>query len=168
MCALKKFKPTPTPIPFDHPEEPADYSVTMLNYNLDEVFSKWILNYRVPAEYTDYWRNKIEIEVTDKIGSAAATWDVAGGRHLAVRPEFLNPGVIAHEQAHNSYALLTDAEKTQFAASLAELRKTSEKVKYLYIAKEYAIHGSDIEAHAEIYRYYNVPDEIKKYYPKFF
>ena len=98
----------------------------------------------------------------------SVTWNVPSGRHLAVRPEYLNPGVIAHEQAHNSYALLTDADKTQFAAKLAELRKSDEMVKYLYKVKKYAIHDSDIEAHAEIYRYVNVPDEIKQYYPRLF
>jgi hypothetical protein len=168
MCFFKKKTDNKKTYPFTHPEEPADNSVTMSNYNLDDVFSKWKLNYKVPAEYYDYWRNRIEIEITDTIGNPAATWDVPNGRHLAVRPEYLNPGVIAHEQAHNSYALLTDTDKTQFAAKLADLRKSSEMVKYLYKEKKYAIHDSDIEAHAEIYRYIDVPDEIKQYYPKLF
>lgn len=159
---------SPEPVPFDHPEEPANPSVTMSNYDLDAVLNKWLLDYNVPAEHHDFWKNKIEIEVTDTLGTPAATWDVPSGRHLAVRPEYLNPGVIAHEQAHNSYALLTDEEKTQFADDLAGLKVSNEKVKYLYQVKEYAIHGSDIEAHAEIYRYYDVPNEIRLYYPKLF
>ena len=163
MCLFKKKVILP------HPEELVNYDCTMENYNLDVIFQKWYDDYLVPVEYRDYWRNQIEIEVTDTLPYEAATWEVNGKRHLAVRPEWLNAGVIAHEQAHNSYALLTECEKLAFADLHTKLKKSNEMVKYLYSINSYGLHN-DIEGHAEIYRYLGqgMPQELKQYYPKLF
>jgi hypothetical protein len=152
-----------------HPEEPADYSITMANYNIDAVFDKWMLGYRVPAENRDYWRNAIEIEVTSALESPAATWDNrrTGKRHLAVKPEYLNPGVLAHEQAHKSYALLTEQQKREFSTAYTPLKTTNPLITYLYSINRYGT-TSDIEGHAELYRFLceKMPSVLKKFYPK--
>jgi hypothetical protein len=159
MCFKKKYT-------LLHPEEQPDYSITMQNYNLDVVFDKWFNDYQVPMDEWDYWRNKIEVDVTDTLSYPAATWDTPNGRHLAVRPEYLNAGIIAHEQAHNSYALLTITDKANFAIDLEPLKKTG-IVQYLFSVNSYGL-SNPVESHAEIYRYISVPLELRKYYPKLF
>ena len=157
------------PLTIPHPEEAADYSITMDNCDVDTVFNKWMLDYQVPAENHDYWRNVIEIEVTDTLASPAATWDntATGKRHLAVKPAYLNPGVLAHEQAHNSYALLTTQQKKEFSTAYTPLKTSDPLIVYLYSINSYGT-TSDIEGHAEVYRFLNekMPETLKKYYPK--
>jgi hypothetical protein len=161
--------PPLTPLPIPHPEEAADYTVTMNNYNIDAVFNKWMHDYQVPAGNYDYWRNVIEIEVTGKLDTPAATWQkcCSHKRHLAVKPEYLNPGVLAHEQAHNSYALLTGRQKKEFSAVYTPLKTSDPLIAYLFSINTYGL-TSDIEGHAEIYRFLceQMPQTLKKYYPK--
>lgn len=166
MCfkkIIQIIKPTYTLL---HPEEPPDYSITLSNYNLDVVFDKWFNDYQVPMDYWDYWRNKIEIEVTDTLNYPAATWDIPNGRHLAIKPEYLNAGILAHEQAHNSYSLLNVTDKANFAIDLEPLKNVG-VIKYLFSVNSYGL-TSPVEAHAEIYRYISVPLELRKYYPRLF
>jgi hypothetical protein len=159
----------PQSLAIPHPEEAVDYSITMSSYDIAAVFDKWMLDYRVPPENRDHWRNAIEIEVTSALEPPAATWDnhSTGKRHLAVKPEYLNPGVLAHEQAHNSYALLTAQQKREFSAAYTPLKTTDPLITYLYSINGYG-KTSDIEGHAELYRYLceKMPAVLKKYYPK--
>jgi hypothetical protein len=159
MCFKKKYT-------LLHPEEKPDYSITMDNYNLDIVFDKWYNDYQVPFDEWGYWRNKIEIDVTDTLSYPAACWDIPNGRHLAIRPEYLNAGVLAHEQAHNSFSLLTITDRANFAIDLEPLKKSG-IIQYLFKVNRYGL-SSPVEAHAEIYRYIEVPESLRKYYPKLF
>ena len=139
--------------------------------NLDGVFNKWLHDYRVPEIYYDYWHKAIEIEVDKTLQPPSATWHNprTGKRHIAVRPEYLNPGVLAHEQAHNSYALLTPDEKREFSAVYGPLKRKDPLIVFLYTINSYGL-TSDVEGHAEVYRYIDekMPEVLKKYYPKLF
>jgi hypothetical protein len=169
----KKTQPSPSEPPqqlvIPHPEEPPDYSITMSNYNIDAVFNKWMIEYNIPQENHDYWRNAIEIQIDDTLGFPAATWDnpSTGKRHLSVKPEWLNTGVLAHEQAHNSYALLTDNQKNEFSSTYTPLKTGNQLIAYLYSKNPYGL-SSDIEGHAEVFRYISekMPEQLKQFYPK--
>ena len=153
-----------------HPEEPPDYTKTVNNINVDEVITQWLESYNVPKEFWDYWRNQIVIEVTDTIPYPAGTYDGDDGkRHLIVRPEFLNPGVIAHENCHNSYALLTEDDKKRWNSVYQDVKENNALIKYLFSIKSYGL-TNEIEGHAEIGRFIGqfMPDEIKHFYPKLF
>ncbi|MDD5353263.1 MAG: hypothetical protein PHS93_08905 [Candidatus Omnitrophica bacterium] len=152
-----------------HPEEPVNVNCTMQNYNIDLIFQKWFEDYQVPFAYQFYWRNQIEIEVTDNIPYPAATWGTPSGRHLAIRPMYLNAGVLAHEQAHNSFALLTISEQMEFIDLHTQLKKDNMMVKFLYSVNPYGLSNS-VEGHAELYRYLGetMPQELKRFYPKLF
>jgi hypothetical protein len=88
---------------------------------------------------------------------------------LAVKPPWLNAGVIAHEQAHNSYALLTAAQKAAFSAAYNPLINTDPLITFLYSHNPYGL-SSDIEGHAELYRYLGdkMPAQLKQFYPRLF
>jgi hypothetical protein len=88
---------------------------------------------------------------------------------LAIKPQWLNPGVIAHEQAHNSYALLDTGQRTAFAAVYAAFKTTDPLITLLFSRNRYGL-SSDIEGHAEIYRYIGqrMPGPMKQYYPRMF
>ena len=165
MC-LKIFRKK---LALPHPEEPANYAQTMATANIDVVISKWLIDWQVPARYDNHWLDAIEIKLTMEIPYPAATYEVVGKRHLDIRPEWLNAGVIAHEQAHNSYALLTGDEKQEFVALYTPLIKTDPLIKLLYSKNTYGL-TSVIEGHAELYRYlgHQLPDVLKPYYPKLF
>ena len=158
------------PLPrLPHPEELPDYAQTLENIDIDLVFEKWVIEWSVPSEYTDFWRNSIVITVTNDIAYPAQTWEENGKRHLDIKPEWLNPGVLAHEQAHNSYALLTDKEKADFALVYNAIRELDPMIKLLYSINTYGL-SNDIEGHAEVYRYIGqqTANPLKKYYPKLF
>ena len=90
------------------------------------MMTKWLRDWDVPPQNWDYWRTAIDMQVYEvypaslgmRQDTPAGTWEAGGKRHLAIKPQRLNPGVIAHEQAHNSYALLNDSQKAAFAGSL--------------------------------------------------
>ena len=152
-----------------HPEETPDSSRTVHNTDLDAALDKWEIDYNVPEAYRDYWKTKIVISLDENLPYPAATYELNGVRHLTIRPEWVNSGVIAHEQAHNSYALLTDVEKSNFSTTYTPLKTTDPIVVYLYSINSYGL-TNDIEGHAEVYRYLGdeMPEVLKKYYPKLF
>lgn len=147
-----------------YPEEKVNYTQTIDNIDVDTIINTWIINYFVPIEYREWWRNTIIITVTNEINYPAQTW----GGHLDIRPEYLNCGVIAHEQAHISYSLLTNEEKLEFSI-IYNKEKSSPLIKLLYSKNKYGL-TNDIEGHAEVYRYLGgkMPETLKKYYPKLF
>lgn len=69
-----------------------------------------------------------------------------------MEPEWLNPGVIAHKQAHNAYASLSNKQKTDFAAIYTPLIDTDTIIVLLYPQNKYGL-TNVIEGNAEIYRY---------------
>jgi hypothetical protein len=88
---------------------------------------------------------------------------------MVIKPKWLNPGVIAHEQAHNSYALLTPAQKASFSTVYTPLKNTDPLIKLLYSKNAYGL-TNDIEGHAEVYRYLGrqMPQQLVPYYPQLF
>ena len=172
------IKPVSSPTPpsphlpitsLPHPEEPPEYSQTMANTDLDAALEAWEVKYNVPEKWRDFWKTKIVITLDDTISYPAGTYEQGGIRHLNIRPEWVNPGVIAHEQAHNSYALLNNQQKSQFSAAYTPLKTTDPYIKYLYSINTYGL-TSDVEGHAEVYRYIGgqMPEILKQYYPKLF
>jgi hypothetical protein len=97
------------------------------------------------------------------------TWSTGIKRNLAIKPGWLNPGVIAHEQAHNSYALLNPNQKSAFSDLFAHLENTSPLIKQLSSINNRGL-IDDIEIHAEVYRYIGqeMPEQLKQYYPSLF
>jgi hypothetical protein len=171
---------TSKPSTIPHPEEPMDPSATLANANVMATINKWLSGWGVPAEHWDYWKTAIDIQVYDVYpasltamginqGIPSATWEADGKRHLAIKPQWLNPGVIAHEQAHNSYALLSDSQKAEFSAVYTSLKSTDPLIRLLYSINTYGL-SSDIEGHAEVYRYIGrqMPPQLLTYYPKLF
>lgn len=161
MCWFRKKLP--------HPEEKPDYTQTLENINLSSIFQEWLNQWDVPMEFRDYWRVSIEINVTNEISHPAQAWEREGIRYIDIRPEYVVPGVIAHEQAHNSYALLSNKEMADFSVIYNMEKRIDPLIKFLYSKNTYGL-TSDIEGHAEVYRYLgqSMPDSLKKYYPKLF
>ena len=152
-----------------HPEEKPNYLQTADNVDVSLTVYEWLVNYHVPSEHWDYWRTKVDITIDTAISYPAGVWEADGIRHMAVRPEWLNAGVVAHEQAHNSYALLSDIDKQFFSAAYMSLKATDPLIKLLYKTNTYGL-TNDVEGHAEVYRYLGgkMPEVLKQYYPKLF
>ena len=167
--------PQPSGIP--HPEEPMNPAATLANTDVTAIMTKWLRDWAVPPQHWDHWKTAIDMQVyevyPDSLGmrqdTPAGTWEAGGKRHLAIKPQWLNPGVIAHEQAHNSYALLNDSQKAAFAALYAPLKNGDPLIRLLYSKNTYGL-TNDIEGHAEVYRYIGqwMPAQLKQYYPMLF
>jgi hypothetical protein len=164
---LPVLEPEPAAIP--HPEEAADSSRTVENTNLDLALEEWTVKYKVPESYRSYWKTRIAIKLDASLSAPAATYESGGIRHLIIRPEWVNPGVIAHEQAHNSYALLTKKQKARFSTDYTLLKTTDPLIIFLFSKNPYGL-TSDVEGHAEVYRYLceEMPGTLKQYYPRLF
>ncbi len=163
----KNWKKKQLTIP--HPEEKPDYFQAIGILDLSLAITEWLVSYHVPTEYWDYWRTKIDIEIDPTIVYPAEVHEENGIRHMVIRPEWLNAGVIAHEQAHNSYALLSDIDKQFFSAAYIPLKTTDPLIKLLYKTNTYGL-TNDVEGHAELYRYLagSMPEILKQYYPRLF
>ena len=174
MCKiLRKLFPK-----LPYPEERANYDQTLENTDIDSIVIKWLENYKVPQVYWDYWRNDgvifklkydtVLVWINGKQEHAPAqTTRLADGKTLLeARPEWFNPGIIAHEQAHNSYGFLTEQQKLDWVSAYKEAKKEG-LVKLVFSEHPYA-NANDIEAHAEVFRYLGLymPEGLKKYYPK--
>ena len=159
--------PDTKPLTIPHPEEPPNYDQTVNNVSFDSFLLKWFETYNVPTEYRPFWMDKIVVELTDEIPYPAGTWEQDGVRHLAIRPEYLNPGVIAHEQAHNSYSLLTDTQKQEFSLKWNIFKDTDPLLRLIYSTNGYGL-TNPTEGHAEAYRYGwdKIPAVLKPYYPR--
>ena len=161
------FQPKPAPLTIPHPEEPPDYSKTMDNTTTGGLLTAWFNGWKVPAQHQAWWRTEMNIMISLQYPSPAAT--ISETRQMWIRPEWANPGVIAHELAHVSYSLLTAALKTDFSAVYTPLKDTDPLIKLLYSQNTYGL-TNDIEGHAEVYRYLGekMPEQLKMYYPKMF
>jgi len=180
LAMVKRLFRQQTPITLPHPEEPANNSQTVSNTALPSVLQGWFDGWQVPVEHRAFWVEAIDVRVYDTwpaemlaggLGgnTPAASWEADGKRHLAILAAWLNPGVIAHEQAHNSYALLTEAAKAAFSSEYNRLKSTDPYIQLLYSINTYGL-SSDVEGHAEVYRYLGekMPEILKRYYPKLF
>jgi hypothetical protein len=180
MCLTKIFKNLPQSTPLPYPEEPVDDSLTTKNTNASEILQKWLIQRQVPAEYRDFWKSRIDIRLYDawpadmlnkgiKADAAACTWTEHNVRIMASLTRWFNVGVIAHEQAHNSYALLPRFGRCKFFFVYNLTRRFDPLIKLLYSKNQYGLQ-STVEGHAEVYRYLGdkMPDRLKKYYPKLF
>lgn len=175
MC-FKKIKSWFTGIPsvpakvtIPHPEESPDSSKTVTNTDLYAALDQWTVDYNVPEEKREYWKTKIAISLDANLPYPAGTYELDGVRHLTIRPEWVNSGVIAHEQAHNSYALMNEYDKMGFSIIHSRLKTRNPLIVYLYSINSYGL-TNDVEGHAEVYRYLGeeMPAELKRYYPKLF
>ena len=176
---LKNFMPSQGPA-LPHPEEPRNPAATLANINVNAVITQWLTTWEVPKAWWNHWRTVLDIQVYDVYPASiiamgitqdnpAATWDEGGKRHLAVKPQWLNPGVIAHEQAHTCYSYLNPEQKAAFAAQHASLKNSDPMIRHLYSVNTYGL-TNDVEGHAEIYRYIGqqMPGQLKQYYPTLF
>ena len=149
----------PTALPY--PEEAADPS---LNESSESLLRKFFTNYLVPAEHWDFWRS-VNIVIDRTFANPAGM--ISQTKTLILRPEYANPGILAHEFSHLSYYLLSEEEKAHFAQDYINIIQKDQLLRFLYFQKPY-IKSSLVETHAEIFRYLGLkmPEGLKKYYPK--
>lgn len=180
MCLLNLFKKRPV-LTIPHPEEQKDDNQTIGNVSISFIVSKWLIDWKVPGGFWFYWQNKIQITVKPNLqvtvngiltNVPACAYEVDGVRHLDIRPEWLNAGVLAHEVCHCSYALLSDIEKVAFEDAYAAVQSDPYIVllhKINTYMNQLDNNGRHVEGHAEIGRYIGfekMPEILKKYYPK--
>ena len=176
---VKLFRPTVKEnLTVPHPQEPQNPAQTVANTNLDSVITCWLNDWLVPVDEWDYWPDKVKVKVYDscpaeclalgiKPETPAYTVGIDGIRQLNILASWLSPGVLAHEFAHISYALLSEDDKKSFAVTYHEIKDSEPLIKLLYSQNTYGL-TSDVEAHAEIFRYLqgSIPECLKKFYPK--
>jgi len=171
MCLaliLKLFHKPKLKLP--HPEEKPDYAQTMENTRISDFYNIWFRDWAVPEPQHLFWQTQINIKLSVEIFYPAGTWsDSDGNRHMICRPEWMNAGVIAHENAHNSYALLTPEEKAAFDIAFAESLVGDDLVMFLDKQNDY-MNTNNTEGHAEVYRYCGneMPECLKQFYPRLF
>lgn len=153
-----------------HPEEPYDPDATKYTVSIGLVFQEWYDTYQVPIPNRSFWSTQIIIKIDPDFPYPAGAWFENGKRHATFQPGYFNKGVVAHEQAHNSYALLTEEQKGSFSSAYhALMEQDNKQLEALFICNPYGL-TNDVEAHAEIYRYLGqqMPKILKQYYPKLF
>ena len=157
-------KPVTLPLTLPHLPEPPDYSRTIGGVDVAALRASWFSQWGVPESSRSFWNDEVKLYISLQYPYAAATFSET--REIWLRPEWADPGVLAHEAAHISYALLTGDEKEDFKASLKASMEHS-LVKLLARQIPY-FHANAVEAHAEIYRYLGeqMPWFLRKYYPK--
>ncbi len=155
-----------------HPEESENPSQTIDNVDVESVLTKWLTDWKVPPEFWEYWRNKVVVKLNPDLVvngqiTPACAYELNGIRYIDVRPSWLNPGVIAHEACHLSYALLTVAQKVTFGFVYIPLATSDRLIRFLYSKNPYGL-SSNIEGHAELYRFLaqSMPKVLQSYYPK--
>jgi hypothetical protein len=149
-----------------HEAEQRDDSRTMENTSIKDVVEQWFIKWNVPEEYRSYWR-QFNIVLSLKYDANVPAATSSESNTMWIRPEWANPGVIAHELAHESYSLCTDGSKASFTRELNNLLKNNDNMLRLLYARVPYAKANAIEAHAEIYRYLGdrMPETLKKYYP---
>lgn len=170
-----------------HPEELVNPSQTMTNIDVTAIIQQWLTIWEVPMEYHAFWFNKVTIELVPDLQVMiydtkthswtlkevpAATYDGGNGtRLIQVRPEWLNKGIIAHEQAHNAYELLAQKQKDDWPITFITYKTNNNLIKYLFSIYPLSRWDAAVEyteGHADLYRYLGnqMPSDLKKYYPK--
>jgi len=164
MCIeaiMSLFKPQ-----LPHPEEKPDYSRFIGSFNPDDIMDDWLLKWEVPQEHWAYWLD-YKIVLSYQYNVPALIW--TDKNEIWVRPEWCNPGVLAHEFAHESYSLLTETAKSMFEYRFNPALQNDKLLKFCYEQKPY-MRTSITEAHADTYRYLGqkTPESLKGFYPKLF
>lgn len=148
-----------------HEPEPRDDSRTFANVNINDVRETWFNDWQVPEQYRPYWR-QFKIVLSHQYGPGVPAATSAQADTMWLRPEWANPGVIAHELAHESYSLLTERMKAAFKTDLEALKNTDGLLRLAFT--RISAGTNIVETHAEVYRYLGerMPELLKKYYPK--
>jgi hypothetical protein len=151
----------PQPTAFPYPEEAPDPT---LNDSSEQLLHKFFIKYFVPEEHWSFWRS-VNIVIDKTFANPAGM--ISETKTLILRPEYANPGILAHEFSHLSYFLLNEEQKAHFAQDYVNIIQTDQLLRFLYFQKPY-IKSSLVETHAEIFRYLGVkmPAGLKQYYPK--
>ena len=183
---IPPVEPSPVkPLSIPHPEEPPDWDLTLHDVDVFGVINEWLQKWEVPTEYWSYWQTIIDMQVYDEYPDymirwgvqqdwASFTWFAEGKRHMAITPAWLNPGVVAHEQAHSSYDLLTEDEQFEFETTYIALYLANDPMTHLmdhctnYINYPIDNEPEQVETHAEVYRFLGqqMPESLKRFYPK--
>jgi hypothetical protein len=147
--------------PLPYPEEAPDAS---LSRTADQLLQLFFNKYSIPNAHWDFWRTVIIVIKKDLPYPAGMSSET---KTLYLKPEFANPGIVAHEFAHLSYSLLDPGQKGYFPQTYLEVIQKDEMLRALYFQKPY-MQTAIVEAHAEIFRYLGpqMPEALKKYYPK--
>lgn len=154
MCIFKSKLP--------HPEEKRDKSKTLENTHIHTVVLQWFADWNVKDN--DYF-DQVNI-----IPSLAYSYPaVKVGDFIYIRPEWCNPGVIAHEMAHlvwdniSQFSFITD-----FITNIGQEKYLKLLLDTVDYAKDNYKKGNFIEVHAELYRYVGqyMPEYMKFYYPR--
>jgi hypothetical protein len=143
-----------------YPEEAPDFNQ---NITVDQLFQKFFANYFIPESSGSFWR-AVTIVIDQSLPYPAGMSSEI--KTLRIKPEYANPGVLAHEFSHLSWAQLSEAQKAYFPQDYVVVMQTDELLRTLYFQKSY-MNASIVEAHAEIFRYLGnkMPEALKKYYP---
>ncbi len=156
--------PVPKPqIP--HPEEARNPEATKQNTSLQAVIDTWLYQWAVPFEYYSFWRS-VDYVLVNGLSVPAATYSES--KRMEINPQWANPGVLAHENAHISYSFLTEQEKADFRTVFnEEVLVRDSLVQLLYSQNQY-MKTSVVECHAECYRFlgFSLPFGLKQFYPK--
>jgi hypothetical protein len=162
-----------------HPEEPRNPNATVANTDVQKVVQQWFTQWSMPVKYQDFWATATDIQLFDvwtpeiyarfptiKPTDAAFRWADSRNHYYCIASWF-NPGVTAHESAHTSWGFLNGAERARFAIAHDICKLQDPLVKLLYSINTYGL-TSDIEAHAECYRYLGnkMPAVLKVFYPR--
>ena len=163
MCWFKK------PLVLPYPEQKPDKKRTIANTDIEELFKDWCALYYIPVVYRKFWREQIDISLSVDIWYPAGTWEENGKRYLQMRPEWANVGVLAHEMAHCSYALLTMGQKAAFDNAFNVSLVGDALVMFLDKQNSY-MNTNNVEGHAECYRFLGdqMPEELRAFYIKLF
>lgn len=163
LCKKKNSEQLTIP----YPEEPPDYSKTINNTTTVDLLEGWFKVWKVPQQYQAWWLKEMNIVISIQYSYPACTFSQT--RQLWIRPEWTNPGVVAHELAHVSYSLLTEEMKANFSAIYTPLKNTDPLIRLLYSQNTYGL-THDVEGHAELYRYLGekMPEQLKQFFPKMF
>ena len=144
-----------------YPEEPPDFN---LSYTREQLLQKFFVKYFISEAHWDFWKTVtivIDKTITYPAGMVSET------KTLLIRPEYTNPGVLAHEFSHLSYAQLNETQKAYFPQDYVTTMQKDGLLRLLYSQKP-EMNKSIIETHAEIFRYLGIkmPEALKKYYPR--
>jgi len=158
MCFKIVKKTVALPHPKEIPVYGRDYDKDWLAAAMTEWLGLW------EVIDPDFWMDDVYIHQDVSVFYPA--WASAEYKEIGIRPEWCNPGTIAHEVAHISYGLLTDKQKQAFSDTYIPL-KDKGWIKELYKQNTYGL-SNVIEGHAEVYRYIGqcMPEVLKQFYPK--
>ncbi len=104
--SLPPVVPPTIPLTLPHPEEAPSTTAR----TIDGIKLEWLALWEVPDKNIDFW-NTVKIEVTSAVAVADT---ISEWKYIRINPQWINPGVLAHEAAHISYSLLPEQRKQDF------------------------------------------------------